>query len=77
MGIILFEMTFGYRPLQSLPNNDVKLSYLNRLRGDINIPKHRDRQLRDVLQGCLRSNPRRRLSIEQVLRHSYLTRSRD
>lgn len=76
LGIILFEMTFAFRPLQSFPNNNLKLSYLNRLRGDIDIPKHPDKQLRAVLRGCLRSNPRRRLSIEQVLRHPYLTRRR-
>lgn len=74
MGIILYEMTFGVRPLQSFPNNNAKLAFLNRLRGDIDIPKHPDKQLRNVLRGCLRSDPRRRLTIEQVLRQPYLTR---
>ena len=74
LGIILYEMTFGIRPLQSLPNNNVKLSYLSRLRGDIPIPNHPDKDLRNVLRGCLRSNPRRRLTIDKVLKHSYLTR---
>jgi serine/threonine protein kinase len=73
LGVILYEMTFGVRPLQSLPNNDVKLSYLSRLRRNIPIPNHPDKHLRNVLSGCLRSNPRRRLTIAKVLKHPYLT----
>lgn len=76
LGIILYEMAFGFRPLQALPNNSAKLSFLGRLRGDITIPQHPDKQLRDVLRRCLRSNPRRRLTAEQVLKHPYLTRGR-
>ena len=74
LGVILYEMTFGARPLQTLPNNDIKLGYLSRLRRDISIPKHPDKQLRNVLKGCLRSNPRRRLSVEKVIKHPYLTK---
>jgi serine/threonine protein kinase len=73
LGVILFEMTFGYRPLQSLPNNQAKLSFLGRLRRDISIPNYPDRQLRDVLKGCLRADPRQRLTIEEVYNHPYLT----
>jgi serine/threonine protein kinase len=73
LGVILYEMAFAVRPLQSLPNNKVKLNYLSRLRGDIPIPNHPDKHLRNVLKGCLRSNPRRRLTIAKVLKHPYLT----
>jgi serine/threonine protein kinase len=76
LGVILFEMAFGYRPLQALHNNEAKLRFLNRLRRDISIPEHPDKQLRDVLRGCLRSNPRRRLDIEQVFNHPYVRKGR-
>lgn len=74
LGVILYEMAFGHRPLQGLRSNQEKLRYLGVLNRDIDIPKHPDRQLRDVLKGCLRSNPRRRFSIEQVLAHPYVNR---
>lgn len=72
LGVILFEMAFNYRPLQALPNNQAKLQFLGRLRRDIRIPDHEDRHLRAILKGCLRSNPRRRFDIEQVLDHPFL-----
>jgi aurora kinase len=74
LGVILFEMAYGYRPLQALRGNDAKLSFLGRLRRDLTIPEHPDAQLRDILKGCLRWNPRKRLSMEQVLEHPYLRR---
>lgn len=73
LGVILYEMAFNHRPLQSLPNNDAKLSFLGKLRRDISIPKHPDKQLRDVLKRCLRSNPRRRYNVEQVFNHPYIS----
>ena len=76
LGVILFEMAFGVRPLQALRNNDAKLNFLGRLRRDLRIPDHPDKQLRDVLKRCLRSNPRRRLSIDEVLSHPFLTARR-
>ena len=76
LGVILFEMAFGFRPLQSLRNNEAKLSFLGRLRRDISIPEHPDKQLRDILKHCLRSSPRKRYSIDQVLNHPYVTGKR-
>jgi serine/threonine protein kinase len=76
LGVILYEMAFNVRPLQALRNNQEKLSFLGRLRRDITIPKHPNKQLRDVLKRCLRSNPRRRLSIEQVYNHPFVTGGR-
>ena len=76
LGVILFEMAFGFRPLQALRNNDAKLNFLGRLRRDIRIPDHPDKQLRDVLKRCLRSNPRRRISIDEALSHPFLTARR-
>ena len=72
LGVILHEMAFGYRPLQALRTNQAKLQFLGGLRRDLRIPDHPDKQLRNVLKGCLRSNPRRRLSIEDVFNHPYL-----
>ena len=76
LGVILFEMAYGYRPLQALHGNDAKINFLGRLRRDITIPEHPDRELRSLLKGCLRWNPRKRLTMEQVLEHPYLRRRR-
>lgn len=75
LGVILFEMAFGYRPLQALGGKETKISFLGQIQGGIPIPDHPDKQLRDILKRCLRSNPRRRPTIEQVLNHSFLTRT--
>ncbi|CAF2053652.1 unnamed protein product [Rotaria magnacalcarata] len=77
LGIILFEMTFGFRPLQNLGGNRTKLTFLARLtKRDIVVPNHPDRDLYDIIRWCLRSNPRRRPTIEQILNHPYLTQKR-
>jgi serine/threonine protein kinase len=73
LGVILFEMAFGFRPLQALGGNRTKISFLGRLQQDINIPNHPDKNLRDVLKRCLRANHRRRPNIEQLLNHPFLT----
>ena len=76
LGIILFEMAFGYRPLQALGSNERKINFLGRLHLDLQIPDHPDKELRDILKRCLRSNHRRRPNTEQLLNHPFLTRTR-
>jgi len=76
LGVILFEMVFGYRPLQSLGGNQTKISFLGQLQRDIHIPDHPDKQLRDILKRCLRSNHHRRPNIQQVLNHPFLAQAR-
>jgi len=76
LGVILYEMAFGYRPLQALRSNEAKLNFLGRLRRDMVIPEHPDPQLRDVLKRCLRADPRRRPTIEEVYNHPYLSARR-
>lgn len=72
LGVILFEMTFGFRPLRALPDQQSKLRFLARLKRDLPIPKHHDKKLSSVLKGCLRYNPRKRFDIEQVFDHPFL-----
>ncbi|CAF0738789.1 unnamed protein product [Rotaria sordida] len=72
LGVILYEMAFGVRPLHGLGSNATKLSFLGQLQRNISIPNHPDKNLRDILKRCLRSNPRRRPNIEQLLNHRYL-----
>ena len=76
LGVILYEMAFGYRPLEEIGSNRTKLRYLGQLKQGIRIPNHPDKQLRDVLKRCLRCNHRRRPTVEQLLSHPYLSRVR-
>ena len=50
LGIILFEMAFGFRPLQYMNGKETKLEFLANLRYDIPIPDHPDKQLRKALE---------------------------
>lgn len=73
LGVILFELVFGFRPLQYLGEKETKLEFLARLQDDIPIPNHPDKRLRKVLEKCLHSDPRRRPTAEKLLKDRYLT----
>ena len=72
LGVILFEMTFGFRPLQVLGDSQIKLRFLEHLCRDINIPDYPDKYLRDILQRCLCSNHCQRADIEELINHPFL-----
>jgi serine/threonine protein kinase len=76
LGVILYEMAFGYRPLQALGGNQTKIRFLGQLQQDIRIPDHPDKHLRNILKRCLRCKHRQRPSIEELLKHPYLSRAR-
>ena len=74
LGVILFEMAFGFRPLQHLGDKETKIGFLANLQDDLPIPDHSDKQLRKVLEQCLRTDPHQRPDIEKILKHRFLTR---
>ncbi|CAF1272372.1 unnamed protein product [Rotaria magnacalcarata] len=73
LGILLFEMIFGYRPFEHVQDNYDKMSHIARLTQNPIIPTTPNTYVRDVLQQCLQINPLNRPSAEQLLRHSFFS----
>ena len=74
VGVLLFEMTFGYRPFEHVPNSYKKMSHIARLTHDPVIPPTSNPYLRDVLEQCLQINPHARPTAEHLLKHSFFLR---
>jgi serine/threonine protein kinase len=53
VGVLLFEMVFGYRPFEHIQDNFEKMSHIARLTQNPVIPPTNNPHLRDVLQQCL------------------------
>ena len=73
LGVLLFEMIFGYRPFEHVQDNYDKMSYIARLKHTPTIPPTPNPYLRDVLKQCLQVNPVRRPSADQLLQHPFFT----
>ena len=73
VGVLLFEMSFGYRPFEHIHDNYEKMSFIARLTQSPLIPWTNNPHLRDVLQQCLQINPLLRPTADQLLQHSFFT----
>jgi serine/threonine protein kinase len=73
LGVLLFEMVFGYRPFEHVQDNYDKMSYIARLTQNPIIPSTTNPHLRDVLQQCLQIDSIRRPSAQQLLKHPFFT----
>ncbi|XP_068586117.1 dual specificity protein kinase Ttk [Cebidichthys violaceus] len=72
LGCILYCMTYGKTPFQSITNQIAKLhAIIDRSHG-IEFPDIAEKDLLDVLKRCLVRNPRERISIAELLEHPYL-----
>ncbi|CAF0869980.1 unnamed protein product [Rotaria sordida] len=71
LGVLLFEMVFGYRPFEHVKDNFDKMSHISRLIENPVIPPTNNPHLRDILQQCLQINLDRRPSAQQILQHSF------
>ena len=71
LGVLLFEMVFGYRPFEHVRDNYDKMAHIAQLKYNPVIPHSANPQLRDVLQQCLQINPARRPTADQLLQHSF------
>jgi len=72
-GVLLYEMTFGYRPFEHIHDNYDKMSYIARLTQNPIIPPTINPHLHDVLQKCLQINPDYRPTAEQLLQHPFFS----
>ncbi|KAM9798553.1 dual specificity protein kinase Ttk [Neosynchiropus ocellatus] len=72
LGCILYYMTYGKTPFQSITNQITKLHAILDHSHKIDFPDMHDKDLLDVLKRCLVRNPRERVSIAELLEHPYL-----
>ncbi|KAM7382495.1 hypothetical protein PAMP_002222 [Pampus punctatissimus] len=72
LGCILYCMTYGKTPFQSITNQITKLHAIIDPSHKIEFPDISEKDLLDVLQRCLVRNPRERISIAELLEHPYL-----
>ncbi|XP_076006456.1 dual specificity protein kinase Ttk [Genypterus blacodes] len=72
LGCILYYMTYGKTPFQSITNQITKLHAIIDPSHRIEFPDISEKDLLDVLKRCLVRNPRERISIAELLHHPYL-----
>ncbi|RXM36529.1 Dual specificity protein kinase Ttk [Acipenser ruthenus] len=72
LGCILYCMTYGKTPFQHITNQITKLQAIIDPSYEIEFPDIPEKDLRDVLKRCLVRNPKERVSIDELLGHSYL-----
>ncbi|XP_020792807.2 dual specificity protein kinase Ttk isoform X2 [Boleophthalmus pectinirostris] len=72
LGCILYCMTYGKTPFQSITNQIAKLHAIIDPSHKIDFPNISEKDLLDVLKRCLVRNPKERISIAELLEHPYL-----
>ncbi|KAM8869888.1 dual specificity protein kinase Ttk isoform 2-T4 [Spinachia spinachia] len=72
LGCILYCMTYGKTPFQSITNQIAKLHAIIDPSHRMEFPDNGEKDLLDVLKRCLVRNPRERISIAELLEHPYL-----
>ncbi|XP_059195348.1 dual specificity protein kinase Ttk isoform X2 [Centropristis striata] len=72
LGCILYCMTYGKTPFQSITNQIAKLHAIIDPSHRIEFPDISEKDLLNVLKSCLVRNPKERISIAELLDHPYL-----
>ncbi|XP_078109803.1 dual specificity protein kinase Ttk [Sander vitreus] len=72
LGCILYCMTYGKTPFQSITNQIAKMHAIIDPSHRVEFPDISEKDLLDVLKRCLVRNPRERISIAELLEHPYL-----
>ena len=71
IGVLLFELCTGKVPFDG---RDLETVKANILRLNISWPRNIDPEVKDLISQILRLNPSSRLSIEEILSHSFFTK---
>jgi serine/threonine protein kinase len=71
LGVLLFEMVYGYRPFEHVRDNYDKMSHIARLTQNPIIPPTSNFYLRDVIQQCLQIDPIYRPNAQELLQHPF------
>ena len=70
IGVLIFELVFGYPPFTSNFNED---RFNNIKEGKINWPKDlNDMELKDLIEKILKVNPKDRISLDEMEKHQWL-----
>ena len=70
IGVLIFELVFGYPPFTSNFNED---RFNNIKEGKINWPKDlNDMELKDLIEKILKVNPKDRISLDEIEKHQWL-----
>ncbi|XP_063054742.1 dual specificity protein kinase Ttk [Engraulis encrasicolus] len=72
LGCILYCMTYGKTPFQSITNHLAKMHAIIDPKHEIEFRDISEKDLLDVLKRCLVRNPKERISIAELLGHPYL-----
>ena len=71
LGVLLFELIHGNPPFKGKTENEKFKSILNN--GVISFDDAITKEARDLIKGILKSNPNERLSMDEILHHSWMT----
>ena len=69
IGVVLYFMLCGYLPFQDTDNTKL---YKKIIQGQITIPMHVSIQARELLYKLMEINPRKRINVAQIKRHSWI-----
>ena len=69
MGVVLYSMICGSLPFQGEDNSKL---FKKIIQGKYTIPMHVSKQARDLLYSMMNINPRKRININQIKRHSWI-----
>ena len=69
IGVVLFFMICGYLPFQDEDNSKL---YKKIIQGKYTIPTHVSTQGRELLYNLMNVNPRKRINLSQIKRHSWV-----
>uniref|UniRef100_A0A8D1KXI2 Dual specificity protein kinase TTK n=2 Tax=Sus scrofa TaxID=9823 RepID=A0A8D1KXI2_PIG len=72
LGCILYYMTYGKTPFQHIINQISKLHAIIDPNHEIEFPDIPEKDLQDVLKCCLIRDPKKRISIPELLAHPYV-----
>lgn len=73
LGCILYNLVYGHTPFSSIRSMLPKMRAIIDAKHEIPFPPIEDQLLLDVLKNCLKRNPKERASVEELLKHPYLT----
>jgi serine/threonine-protein kinase TTK/MPS1 len=71
LGCILYQMAYGHTPFAQLPFIQ-KMHAITDTHHSIHFPPLRNRALLDVIQRCLDRDPKRRITMPELLGHAFL-----